>query len=209
MKHPVATLAFLLYVIVLAVGVVDQAFLDSRIFPPALDRQLLGMLDVLKDRSPSTLAEAKEAAGAVRERLAGIRLERETPKVEQDLAQYASGGTAVEACLPLLEQARRQAVANLVSNDEFSLTICIRALDPDLVLRLWVPGCDDLKVRQGCLEALQKIRGTPGDLGYDPNASTDVRREAVRQWRDWHLRFMEERRRPAPTPAAPQGKTIP
>ena len=211
MKDRIITGIFLLYVGILAVGTVDQVFLDSILFPPALDRQLLGMVDVLRDRRPSTVGEAQKAAEDIRQHLVDIRLEREVPKLELDLAQYASAGMTLEALMPLLDQARKQAVANLVDNDEFSLGICIRALDPDLALKLWVPGCDDAQVKKGCLEALKTIGKQTDGFGYDPNASAASNAQAVQSWRKWHVAFMEERRRPAPpaplppvqTPAAP------
>ena len=201
MKERILTAGFLLYVVVLAVGTVDQVFLDSILFPPALDRQLLGMVDVLKDRKPGTVEEARTVAEEVRQHLADIRLEREESELERLLRRYASEGTTVEQGEALLEQARRQAVENLVSNNEFSLGICIRALDPDLALRLWVHGCDDPKVRQGCLEALKRISGQADGFGYDPNADAVAHRESIRLWKNWRREFMEERRRP-PQPVA-------
>ena len=208
MKERIITAGFLLYVAILAVGTVDQVFLDSILFPPALDRQLLGMVDVLRDARPATVEEARKAAAEAARRLAAIRLEREAPKLEQDLHRFAEDGTAMEEGTALLEQARKQAVENLVSNDEFSLGICIRALDPDLAMRLWVGGCDDLKVKQGCLEALKRISGKADGFGYDPNADAVARRESIRAWRNWKREFMEERRRPAP-PQLPQGQPQP
>ena len=195
---------FLAYVVVLAVGTVDQVFLDSMIFPPALDRQILGMVDVLEERPLRGVEEAREAAERVRERLAGIRLEQNPSKLEIDLAAYAKGGNSLEEGRKLLEEARTQAVTNLVENDEFSLKICIRALDPDLILRLWVPGSDDPKVKEGCLEALKKISGKGDGFGYDPKADPVARREAIAKWLAWYDQFMDERRRPAPAAPLPQ-----
>ncbi|GEM_PF-4214590 len=204
MKDRIITGIFLCYVAILAGGAVDQVFLDSMFFPPALDRQLLGMVDVLRDRRPATVAEARTQAEGIRQRLADIRLEREASKLEQDLAGYATVGETLEAFAALQEQARQAAIVNLVDNDEFSLGICIRALDPDLAMRLWVSGSDDLKVRQGCLEALKKISAHPEGFGYDPNGDPMARREAIRAWRNWRREFMEERRRPAPAGQLPQ-----
>ncbi len=218
MKDRIITGIFLLYVAVLAVGTVDQIFLDSILFPPALDRQILGMVDVLRDRRPSTVGEARRDAEEVRERLAAIRRSPEVPKLELDLTQYTSGGLTPGELAPLLAQARKQAVANLVDEDTFSLGICIRALDPDLALKLWVPGCDDPGVRQGCLEALKTIGKKTDGLGYDPNASPAARQAGVEAWRKWHKEFLEERARPAqpaplppvqPPTATPQGGAIP
>lgn len=135
-KDRILTWGFSLYVAVLAVGTIDQVFLDSMIFAPALDRQILGQVDILRTRDVRSDAEARAAADAIRERLAGIRLEQEEPPLEKRLRAFAQGA-AQEDWTKLFEEARQQAVANLVDNDEFSLKICIRALDPDFIMKLW------------------------------------------------------------------------
>lgn len=205
-KERIFVWGFGLYVAVLAVGTVDQVFLDSMIFPPALDRQILGMVDVLRDRTPASVDEARALAERARERLAGIRLDPKPSAVEERLAAYAQNGSDREEGLKLLDEARQQAVADLVDNDEFSLKICIRALDPDLVMKLWIPGLssDDLKVKQGCLEALKRISGQKDGFGYDPQAGREAQRMAIAAWWRWYDGFMDERRRPVqPGPVAP------
>lgn len=205
-KEKLLTWVFTLYVIVLAIGTVDQVFLDSMIFPPALDRQILGMVDVLRERKPAGAAEARDMADHVRERLAGIRLDPKPSPVEEKLAAFVREGASAEEGTKLLEEARQQAVSELVDNDEFSLAICIRALDPDLVMKLWVPGLssDDLRVKEGCLEALKKISGRQDGFGYDPRGSVEAQRAAIAEWKRWYDLFMDERRRPVqPAPAAP------
>lgn len=214
-KEKLITGLFMAYVAVLAVGTVDQVFLDSMIFPPALDRQLLGMVDVLRTRELGSADDARGACGKVRERLAGIRLEQSPPPLESKLAEFAKGGTSLDEGRSLLEEARRQAVVNFVDNDEFSLRICIRALDPDLVMKLWVPGLssDDASVKAGCLEALKQISGQKDGFHYDPRADRESQRMAIAQWKDWCRNFMEERRRPAPVAPLPQvsptGEAVP
>ena len=211
MKEKLWTWLFVAYVAVLAVGTVDQVFLDMMIFPPALDRQLLGMVDVLRTRDLQGVEDARSAAGRARDRLAGIRLEPAPSDLENRLGTYARTGTSPEEGSRLLAEARLQAVANLIDNDEFSLAICIRALDPDLILKLWVPGLssDDLQVKEGCLEALKKISGQADGFGFDPKAETVLQREAIARWRDWHQRFMEERRKPLPPSQQIQPATAP
>ena len=200
MKEKLLTWLFILYVVVLAIGTVDQVFLDNMIFPPALDRQLLKQLDILRERDIRTADDARSAAGRVQEELAAIRLEANPSALETKLENYAQAGGSLEEGLKLLDEARAQAVQNFVDNDEFSLKICIRALDPDLVMKLWVPGLsgDDIQVRTGCLEALKKIGGQADGFGYDPKASVTARRDAIQKWWDWYTDFMDKRRRPAP-----------
>ncbi len=202
---------FTAYVAVLAVGTIDSVFLDSMIFAPTLDRQILGMVDVLRDRQVETPEAARKLAGRARERLAGIRLEQEPSALEKRLQDYAERGGTLEEGVKLLEEARQQAVVNLVDNDEFSLKICIRALDPDLVMRLWIPGLssDDVRVKAGCLEALKQISGQKDGFGYDPKAPLEHQKLAIAAWWRWYDQFMDERRRPAPpgppmAPPAPQ-----
>lgn len=180
---------FLAYVAALAVGTVDQVFLDSAIFPPALDRQLLGMLDILATPDPKDADEARREAGLARKKLAAIRLEQEPSELEKRLGTFRDGGASLDEGLKILGEARSQAVANLVDNDEFAVTICIRGLDPDLALKLWAPGCDTPRVKEGCLEALKKISGQ--DFGDD-----------TKQWKGWQKKFMDDRLRPAPPPPA-------
>lgn len=201
-RHKDRTLVglFTAYVVVLAIGTVDSVFLDSMIFAPALDRQILGMVDVLRDREVGTADSARKLAGRARERLAGIRLEQEPSPLEKRLQDYAERGGALEEGLALLEEARKLAVVNLVDNDEFSLKICIRALDPDLVMRLWIPGLSsgDVRVKTGCLEALKQISGQKDGFGYDPKGPIESQRLAIAEWWRWYDQFMDERRRPAP-----------
>ena len=200
---------FTAYVGVLAIGTIDSVFLDSMIFAPALDRQILGMVDVLRDRKVETPEAARKLAGRARERLAGIRLEQEPSPLEKRLQDYAERGGPLEEGLKLLEEARQQAIVNLVDNDEFSLRICIRALDPDLVMRLWIPGLspDDVRVKAGCLEALKQISGQKDGFGYDPKAPLESQRMTIAEWWRWYDQFMDERRRPAP-PAPPTGAPV-
>ena len=225
MKEKILTWAFILYVVVLAIGTVDQVFLDNMIFPPALDRQILKQVDILRERPVRDVDQARAAAGRARENLAAIRLEAAPSALEARLDHYAQDGGALDEGTRLLDEARTQAVQNFVDNDEFSLKICIRALDPDFVMKIHVWGLsgDDVKVRKGCLEALKKISGKADGFGYDPAASEVSRRDAIQKWWDWYSRFMDERRRPAPAsmgavqqqpppmpgPLGPDGKPLP
>ena len=109
----------------------------------------------------------------------------------------------------LLNAARNQAVVNLIDNDEFSLRICIRALDPDLVMKMWIPGIssDDRQVKMGCLEALKQISGQKDGFGFDPAAEPMAQRMSIARWNQWYDGFMDERRRPASplTSSSPPG----